>query len=54
MARVAELRSVSSALVVGDEFVLSELAVEHAVEPMRVLEVALFRVGRLTLVVFQK
>src|SRR5262249_27421513 len=39
---------------VGDEFVLGEPAVEHAVEPMRLLEIPLFRVGRLTLVVFHK
>jgi hypothetical protein len=34
---------VGDGVVVSDEFVLGEPAVEHAVEPMRLLEVALFR-----------
>ena len=45
---------VRDGVVVGDEFVLGEPAVKHAVESMRLLEVALFRVGCLTLVVFHK
>src|SRR5580700_9835448 len=45
---------VGDGVVIGDEFVLGETAVEHAVEPMRLLEIPLFRVGRLTLVVFYK
>jgi hypothetical protein len=45
---------VGDGVVVGDEFVLGEPAVEHAVEPMRLLEIAPFRVGCLTLIVFHK
>ena len=45
---------VGDRIPVGDVFVLGEPAVEHAVEPVRFLEIALFRVRRLALVVFHE
>src|SRR4051794_32111267 len=47
-------RNVGDGIIVGDEFAVGEAPVEHAVEPVRLLEVALLRIGRLALVVFHE
>jgi hypothetical protein len=45
---------VGNGVVIGYKFVLGEPAVEHAVEPMRLFEIALFGVGRLPLLYLTK
>src|SRR3954469_25419294 len=45
---------VGNRIVAGDELAALQSAVEHAVEAMRLLEEALFRLRRLALVVFHE